>query len=393
MMAAPPDVHVVGVGFSVPERPAKLPLEVHTRTAVGAALEDAGLTYADVDGLSTYPAAPFIGAGSIDGVHVVTTDYVARHFGFPNIQWCSENSWGLIAAAFGQAVAAIASGQCSTVVLWRSMHMPASGYGSVADPPPAVGPDQFRLPWRLHSPVQWHALAYQRYLAKYGYERTELAELALVSRDNASRNPYAFFRDLPLTYEDYTSARMISDPLSLFDCDLPVQGATAIVLSTSSRARDRPWSALVAATAVNVPKSIESLNYTLDDPLACGGEVARQLRRQSGLAPEDIRVAELYDGFAPSTVYWLEAAGFCQPGEGIDFIRSGKIGRDGVLPANTFGGSLSAGRMHGLTHIAEAALQVSGRAGPRQVAGADVACAYVGSPMLGAGGVILTSAR
>ena len=387
------NVSIVGVGFSRPERPAYKPLELHTREAIGAALADAGMDASEIDGLSTYPTAPFVGAGSIDGIVTVSVDYAARHFGFPNIRWCSESSWGLIAAAFGQAVAALSAGLCSNVVVWRSMHVPARHYGAVDEATAAGGEEQFQLPWQLHSPVQWHALAYRNYLERFGYNRGQLAELVLSSRANALKNPYAFFNDRPISESEYSASRMISDPLSLYDCDIPIQGATALVLTTNDRAKDTVWSAQVAGVAVNVPKSIQSLHYTLDDYMVSGGSVATELHEQSGIGPSEIDVAQLYDGFAPSAVYWLEAAGFCGRGEGMEFIQDGQIRIDGPLPVNTFGGSLSAGRMHGLTHIVEAALQVSGRATDRQVSGAQAACAYVGSPMLGGGGIVVTADR
>jgi acetyl-CoA acetyltransferase len=101
--------------------------------------------------------------------------------------------------------------------------------------------------------------------------------------------------------------------------------------------------------------------------------------------------AQLYDGFSPSTYYWLEAAGFCGRGEAHSFIQDGRIELTGELPVNTFGGSLSEGRLHGMGHLAEAALQVTGRAGPRQVAGCEAACAIDGSPLLRGSGIVFTS--
>jgi acetyl-CoA acetyltransferase len=113
--------------------------------------------------------------------------------------------------------------------------------------------------------------------------------------------------------------------------------------------------------------------------------------RRAGLGPEDVDVAQLYDGFSPSTYYWLEAAGFCPEGEAARFVQDGRIALGGELPVNTFGGSLSEGRLHGMGHIAEAVRQVTGRAGPRQVGGAEVAIALDGSPLMRGSGVVFTS--
>lgn len=132
------------------------------------------------------------------------------------------------------------------------------------------------------------------------------------------------------------------------------------------------------------------LHYALDDYMACGGSLASKLWSSSGLGPQDIDAAELYDGFSPSALYWLEAAGFCPPGEAYTFIQDGRIALEGELPVNTFGGSLSEGRLHGMGHIAEAVFQVTGRAGKRQIPNAATVCAIDGSPMLRGSGLIVT---
>ena len=124
--------------------------------------------------------------------------------------------------------------------------------------------------------------------------------------------------------------------------------------------------------------------------MACGASLAQKLWSSSGLGPQDMDAAELYDGFSPSTLYWLEAAGFCQRGEAYAFIQDGRIALEGELPVNTFGGSLSEGRLHGMGHIAEAVFQVTGRAEQRQIPGAAAVCAIDGSPMLRGSGLVLT---
>jgi acetyl-CoA acetyltransferase len=148
--------------------------------------------------------------------------------------------------------------------------------------------------------------------------------------------------------------------------------------------------AYIAGYGQNTASRRTLLYYTLDDYMACGGSLANKLWQSAGLGPHDMDAAQLYDGFNPSTLYWLEAAGFCAEGEGAAFVRDGRIAIEGELPVNTFGGSLSEGRMHGMGHIAEAVRQVTGRAEQRQIPGASAVCAIDGSPMLRGSGLIVT---
>ncbi|MCD2191995.1 thiolase family protein [Actinomycetospora endophytica] len=220
-----------------------------------------------------------------------------------------------------------------------------------------------------------------------------MAELAVTQREGARLNPQAIFRDRELTRDDYLGARMIADPLCLYDCDVPVQGCAALVLTTSERARDlvdRP--AYVGAYAQQTVRRAPLAQplYMLDDYVAAGRTTTDALWSRTGLGPSDMDVAQLYDGFSPSVYYWLEAAGFCGEGEAHAFVRDGRIARTGTLPVNTFGGSLSEGRLHGMGHLIEAVRQVSGRAGPRQVSDAHTAVALDGSPLLRSAGVVLT---
>lgn len=384
-------VCVVGVGFSAPERPARTSLHAHAATAIGQALTDSGLARSDVDGLATYPHAPFIGAGEQDGIDVVSVDYVARQLRFDGATWAAESSWGMISSSISQAASALSVGLCKYVLVWRAMRLPEHRYGQLSAAPSAGGDDQFIAPWNLISPVQWHALAYRRYLERYRSDPSLLGSLAVASRQQAKDNPYAYFRDRPLDAQIYLDSRVISDPLRLYDCDVPVQSCIALILTTSERARHTPWAARLAGTALNIPAGPALLHYTLDDYLDRGRRVAANLWGEAGLGPDELDSAQIYDGFAPSVLYWLESAGFCGPGEALDFLQGGRIAPGGQLPLNTFGGSLSAGRMHGLGHIAEAAQQVAGQAGHRQLTDVNAVGVFVGSPMLDGGALVLTT--
>jgi acetyl-CoA acetyltransferase len=246
-------------------------------------------------------------------------------------------------------------------------------------------------PWGCSSIVQWHALAWQRYMHRYGATREALAALALNSRRNANLNPRAFFYSQPMSHEDYFNSRWIAEPLCLYDCDVPIDGCVALVMTTAERTRDlKNPAAYIAGWGQNTASRRTLLHYALDDYMECGGSLVRKLWASAGLGPDDMDAAELYDGFNPSTLYWLEAAGFCQQGEGGSFVQNGRIALEGELPLNTFGGSLSEGRMHGMGHIAEAVRQVTGRAEKRQLKDAEAVCAIDGSPMLRGSGLVVT---
>lgn len=384
---------VTGIGMSEISRDRSRPLGALVIEACESALADAGLSPQDVDGIATYPSAGFRGSPVQEGVETVGVSYLIDHLaGLDNVRWFSECSSGLVVTALIDAVNAIAAGACRAALVWRGMSLPAGSY-SKGPQGEVTGEAEFLAPYGLHAPVQSHALAYQRYMARYGATREEMAALTVNSRKNASLNDRAFFRNRELTVEDYLSARMISSPLCLFDCDVPVFGAAAIVLVAADRARDcaQPPAYVIGMgqQAVRQPHHAGPL-YTMLNYMESGARIATSMWESAGIGPDDVDVAQLYDGFSPSVYYWLESAGFCAEGEAHSFIQDGRITLTGKLPLNTFGGSLSEGRMHGMGHIIEAVRQVTGRAGPRQVADAEVAAVFDGSPMLRGGGLVFS---
>ncbi|HWC30298.1 MAG TPA: hypothetical protein VG845_09470 [Dehalococcoidia bacterium] len=383
-------VAVAGIGFSELSRHSDQPLGKLAFDAANAALEDAGLDASLVDGIATYN----MGAITHDGYDGVSADYFLKHYPMsPDFRWYAQLDQGMVASAVLEGVNAIIAGSANYVIVWRAMHRPQDRPYTQVTTHTATGDSQFTLPYGQAAIYQWHAMAYQRYLHLSGASRESMARLAVTQRRNANLNPRAYFRDTPLSEEDYLNSRFISEPLCLFDCDIPIEGCAAFLLTSAERARDlRQPPAYIAACAQNTARRRPTLiSYILDDYMACGETLAGQLWRDSGLGPRDMRAAQLYDGFSPSTYYWLEAAGFCAQGEAHAFIQDGRIDLTGELPLNTFGGSLSEGRLHGMGHLAEAALQVTGRAGPRQVASCDAACAIDGSPLLRGSGLVFTS--
>jgi acetyl-CoA acetyltransferase len=194
----------------------------------------------------------------------------------------------------------------------------------------------------------------------------------------------------PITLDDYLAARLISDPLSLLDCDVPVDGSIALVVSAADRAADGP-NRPVRVEAIGGSPGQGGWDQRPDYPKMASSDAAAQMWGRTSLTPRDVDVAELYDGFTFLTLAWLEALGLCGDGEAGPFVEGGKrIALDGELPLNTYGGQLSAGRMHGYWVVHEAVLQLRGTAGTRQVPGAEVAVVSAGGGPI-AGCILLTS--
>ena len=382
---------IVGVGYSQLTRNSQKPLGLLTVDACRAALEDAGVAPEQVDGLATYPEAPFHGAGVKDGEDIVSVAYLLNHLSLAeDVRWYAQIETGMIASPVIEAVNALVAGACNYVLIWRSLHQPRGRYGAWTSNR-AAGESQFMAPYGCTSIFQWHAMQWQRYMHKYGATREHLATFVVNSRRNANLNPRAFFYTTPMSHDDYMASRWIAEPLCLFDCDIPVEGCVAIILTTAERARDlRNPPAYIAGYGQNTSRRRTLFHYALDDYVACGQSLATKLWSSSGFGPKDMAAAELYDGFSPSTLYWLKAAGFCKEGEAYQFIQDGRIALEGELPVNTFGGSLSEGRLHGMGHIAEAVFQVTRRAEKRQIPNAAAVCAIDGSPMLRGSGIIVT---
>jgi acetyl-CoA acetyltransferase len=270
------------------------------------------------------------------------------------------------------------------------MHNPGGKFGRY-DQVEATGPDQFRAPYGLGTFVQWFAPAYSRYLALYGAKREHMAAFITNNRRNAALNPDSVFYDRPVSEEEYLESRMISEPLSLLDCDMAVDGAGAVIVTTADRAKDlkqRP--AYVTGYGLSVVDWGRSPIWTLDDMEAGYDYLARSLWGSCGLSAKDVDQAHLYDGFSYLMYLGLEGFGFCKRGEAFEFIQDGRIALDGELPLTTSGGSLGMGRLHGTPQLIDAVRQLQGRCGPRQVEGVNVTLASSGMP-LGASGAILLS--
>jgi acetyl-CoA acetyltransferase len=226
---------------------------------------------------------------------------------------------------------------------------------------------QWTLPFGAVSAVNWLALVAQRRMHEFGLTREQLAQIALNGRRNAGVNPAAIYREA-MGLDDYLAARMISTPLCLFDCDAPTDGSTALVVSHRDHASDTPHPACHVNAVGTALRGRPSWDQFDDMTTMAARDAAASMWERTELRPADVDVAQLYDGFSILTMVWLEALGFCGRGESGAFVEGGAaIGRGDVLPLNTAGGQLSAGRLHGFGLIHEACVQLRNEGGERQV--------------------------
>ncbi len=361
-------VALTGIGMSeIGRRLMRQPLSL-TVDACQAAIADADLTIDDIDGLSTYPGGGGFGPFSEGGVTALESALGIR----PTWHNGGIETFGPGGSVIA-AMLAVAGGLARHVLcfrtLWEATFNELMKQGKI---PPTMRTDSWFFPFGAVSAAHTLAQNAQRHFHRYGTTRETLGWIALNQRANAALNPTAIYRE-PLTMEDYLQARMITTPFGLYDCDVPCDGAVAVIVSHVDAARDlaKP-PVLVEAVGTQIIERLDWDQSTLTHEPQSLGQAAHMWTRTS-LQPKDVDVAELYDGFTINCLSWIEALGFCGIGEAKDFLDGGKnIARDGVLPLNTHGGQLSHGRTHGMGLIHEAVTQLRGDAGERQVEGARV---------------------
>ncbi|MFK0197497.1 lipid-transfer protein [Streptomyces lavendulae] len=352
---------IAGIGateFSKDSGRSELKLAVE---AVHAALDDAGLTPADVDGMVTF---------TMDTSPEIT---VAQSAGIGDLSFFSRIHYGggAACATVQQAALAVATGVAEVVVCYRAFNERSGrrfGSGVQQREPSAEGAALgWALPWGLLTPASWVAMAAQRYLHAYHLTPEAFGHVAVTGRRHAANNPAAYFHGKPITLADHAASRWIVEPLRLLDCCQETDGGQALVVTTTERARDlRRRPAVITAAAQGAGRRQEAMTSFYRDDLTGLPEmdvVARQLWRTSGLSPADIDVAVLYDHFSPFVLMQLEEFGFCGPGEAADFVAAD------ALPLNTHGGQLGEAYLHGMNGIAEAVRQLRGTS-VNQVAGA-----------------------
>jgi len=371
-----------------------------TLDACIAAIDDAGLSRDDIDGVATYPGAMggqpgFSGAGvpEVQDALRLKLNWFTGGMELPGQLGSVINACLAVACGLARHVLCFRSVWESTAQgKGRRQGIGLGGEGGGAGFRADGSMLGFTLPFRAYSAVNWIAMNAQRHFHEYGTTREQLAQIALNARKNAGLNPKAVYRD-PMTMDDYFAARMISTPFCLFDCDAPVDGGTAVIVSAVDAAKDcrrPPIRVEAVGSALRGRPSWDQFDDLTSMALRDAGAM---LWERTDLKPSDVDVAELYDGFSFITLAWIEALGFCGKGEGGPFIEGGKrIALDGEIPVNTHGGQLSAGRLHGYGFIHEACVQLWGEGGERQVPGnPQVAVAAAGGGPLG-GCLLLTRA-
>jgi acetyl-CoA acetyltransferase len=360
-------VRITGVGLSeIGRRLDRDPVGLAVDACL-AAIADAGLQRTEIDGLSSHPGPltldGYSGAGVQDVLGVL--NLAPRWFN-------SGHEFAGHIGALVQAALAVAAGLARHVLVYRCTWESTAQLRQREAPGLAIADDyQWLIPTGAFSPANWIGALATRHMHRYGTTREQLGAIALNARANAQRNPRAIYRQL-LTMDEYLSARMISTPFGLYDCDVPCDGAVALVVSAADAARDtrRPNPIHIEAVGTQSTQRWSWDNADLDQlPIIRGA--AQSMWSRTDLKPKDVDVAEIYDGFTFNCLSWMEVLGFCAEGEGGPFVEGGRrIALDGELPVNTHGGQLSAGRLQGFSFLHEACVQLWGEGGERQVPGA-----------------------
>ncbi|ANS25517.1 lipid-transfer protein [Rhodococcus opacus] len=328
--------------------------------AVTAALDDAGLTPADVDGLTSFT------------MDTNTEAAVARSVGIPDLKFFSRIHYGggAACATVQQAAMAVATGVADVVVAYRAfnersgMRFGQVNSGLVQQVNSSGTDNAFSYPHGLSTPAAFVAMVAQRYMHEYGATSEDFGRVAVTDRKHAATNPNAFFYGKPITLEDHQNSRFIAEPLHLLDCCQESDGGIAIVVTSPQRAKDLKQKPAVIAAAAQGSGSDQYIMTSYYRPELAGLPemelVGKQLWDQAGLGPQDMDLAVLYDHFTPYVLMQLEELGFCGRGEAKDFIADGAIDLDGSLPLNTHGGQLGEAYIHGMNGIAEGVRQIRG---------------------------------
>ena len=348
------------------------------------ALDDAGLTIRDVDGFSYYM-----------GGHYASTDAIAETMGVPEVKFTATltGGGGGCMGHVGLAAAAIMAGQAEVIVCVGAIQQTTQRYGQIMASQPATPDMPFYSNTGLIGPGHLYSLVARQHMHKFGTTREDFAKVAMTFRQNALTHPLSIMKK-PMTIDDYFNARMIADPLCLFDFCLETDGAITVVLTSAERARDlkqKPVFVSGCAHGGAGPwgRAIGSFQMP-DDIFPSSGHrsIVERLYNEAGVGPADIDVALVYDNFSFLVISQLEDYGFCPIGEGGAFVSSGAIGMDGSLPVNPHGGQLSNSYIVGSTNLREAVEQLRGSAA-NQVEGAEVALVTGGPASIPVSGLIL----
>lgn len=357
-------VAVTGIGETQYSRGSGKSVAALQLEASVKAIEDAGLSPKDIDGIIPYGNSP-----------VVAEDFVTN-FGIEDLRFSATTPLGgaSCVAALQCALLAISAGLCKHILLPIGRNGASGGrIGSRVQQMPqfkVIG--EFEMPLGAIAPAQLYAPMARRHMEQYGTTSKQLGEIAVSTRHNAILNGNAMMTK-PMTIEDHQASRMISDPLRLFDCSLESDGGAAVVVSAAERARDmKAPPVYLMGVAEGHPDSPSVITQRPDMTRLGIAKAAPKAFKMAGVTPADIDVAEVYDCFTYIVLCQLEDIGFCKKGEGGAFVESGAIRLDGKLPINTHGGLLSQAHMVGMNHVVELVRQLRGTAGNAQVGDAKL---------------------
>ncbi len=326
--------------------------------AVRDCIADAGLKPSDVDGMTTF---------TLDNTDEIE---IARAVGIGDLTFYSRvpHGGGAATGLIHQAAMAIASGMAETVVCYRALNGRSGHRYSSGVAGPLLTADAIHwgwyTPYGLATPASWVAMYTQRYMHLTKDCRDAMFEIAHLQREFAVKNPAAFFYQQPFDRDDYDNARKIVDPLRLLDCCMESDGGSAVILTTAERAKDLKHPAvIVKGVGQAAAANMESMTSYYREEIAAIPSMdiaAKAAYAQSGLTPDDIDAAVIYDAFTPIVLWQLESWGFCDPYTAPQFVLDGNLRADGRLPTNTHGGQLSEAYIHGVNGVVEAAKLVRG---------------------------------
>lgn len=369
---------IAGIGYTPYSKNSGVTVGELATTACLNAIADAGLTPKDVDGIVSYNFND-----SVPGM-LVATGLGMRNPGYVVDFLSGGNAANLITLT---ATAAIEAGLAKNVLCFRAMNG-RSGFrlGGPRDMN-VRGITQFTAPFGWITYPQAMAMWCRRHMIKYGTTKEQLGAVAVAVRENAVLNERAMQRT-PLTMSDYLNAKPIVSPFGLYDICLESDGACAVLITSSERARDmrqRPVYIMGGAYGGGNDQGddlFDAVRWS-DHSSNYAKFIADDLWRSAGIGPKDVDVAEIYDCFTYSILMQLEGFGFCKDGEAGAFVAGGAIRRDGSLPINTHGGLLSEAYIHGLNHVIEAVEQLRGVSGARQIKDAEIAMTTAGAMTCG----------
>jgi acetyl-CoA acetyltransferase len=331
------------------------------------AIEDAGLTRRDIDGVMPFQ-------------NLANAEEIVANLGCDQVRFAATVAMGGASPVGSLALAAdvIAAGRASAVLIpagWAAYSGPRTRE-LVLDParlPGGAIAADYYFPHGYTAPMQWYAVMAQRHMYEFGTTREQLGAVAVAMRKHAQLNPNAVMQGRPMTMEDYLASPMLSDPYKMLDCCIETDGAAAFVVTTEERARDlgKPIVRVEAAAAAQPHPADEITNRR--DLFDTGlGRAAPEAFGRAGVKPSDLDFAMIYDCFTFELIHQVEELGLCKRGEGGPFVEGGRIELGGELPMNTHGGLLSEAHVVGMNHVVEAVKQLRGVCGERQIEAAEL---------------------